>query len=148
MFSWQSLNYYERVFDETPFRRLVIISATDRIRLGPKNVKKFKYKNLKFRNCDILSIEVFNFIIALYYVCRSTWLKSTQSSYVKYKKKKKCLKNSESSYWRLNFENPLVLWCATSEVKMEAGFEVSMKLYSSKRSLELSNAVWNFFGTP
>jgi len=31
--------------------------------------------------------------------------------------------------------------CAASEVKMEDRFELSVKFYTSKRSLELSNAV-------
>ena len=32
-------------------------------------------------------------------------------------------------------KKPLVLWCAASEVKIEARFEVSMKFCTSKRSL-------------
>ena len=46
-----------------------------------------------------------------------------------------------SFHRNLILEKALVLWCAASEVKMEARFEVSVKNYLSFMSLELSNTV-------
>ena len=74
------------------------------------------------------------------------WIENSQEKFEHWKSK--CLRKMGSFHRNLNLEKALVLWCAASEVKTEARFEISTKFYLRYMSLELSYTVWKFFGTP
>ena len=58
MFSWQSQKYNERACDDSPFRRLVMISATDRNYLD-LNFRKNNYCNMqKNQICCALPMKI------------------------------------------------------------------------------------------
>ena len=148
MFSHQSSKSNERAADDSPFRRFIMISAMDRkCSISTFNKKKYHKSINNMQKKKLITIAAFVQSLFHLRLCQFVkWIENSQEKFEHWKSK--CLRKMGSFHRNLNLEKALVLWCAASEVKTEARFEISTKFYLRYMSLELSYTVWKFFGTP